>query len=254
MKTLEGSLNPKILAKFIKFLNVEERFNVKENDSIVSRYYYLCDTYKRFLSETLEFNTLYKYLAIFNLNIPELEFSIILSSISNIKDTISLFDYSLDIIEESSYDNSYIVLVKLLINYYLYHNNYSLMIFQDRVIEGLKSITCRDTKLTILKQVYDNSYAYNTTYTIKPLEEIINIITSNKEELLSIYSIDSLSIFGSYVKHKETIYSDVDLIVGGITSDTIRALEEYLSLKLDLRVSIVNEIDITRSETSIKII
>ena len=78
---------------------------------------------------------------------------------------------------------------------------------------------------------------------MKTLNEIITIIAAHKSELMSMYKIKSIGVFGSYVRNEQTPQSDVDILVdfeeGATVSlfklvDIENRLGGYLGAKVDL--------------------
>jgi uncharacterized protein len=75
---------------------------------------------------------------------------------------------------------------------------------------------------------------------MKTLQEIKSILEREKKNLFQKYLIQSLGIFGSYVRFEQTPLSDVDLLVefhdqiGSEFIDLAEELEDLLEVKVDL--------------------
>jgi hypothetical protein len=75
---------------------------------------------------------------------------------------------------------------------------------------------------------------------MKKLEEIKRILAEHKHELHEKYHVQSIGLFGSYVRGDQTSKSDVDILVefdapiGWEIVDLRDYLEEILGMKVDL--------------------
>jgi uncharacterized protein len=75
---------------------------------------------------------------------------------------------------------------------------------------------------------------------MKTLQEIKSILEREKKNIFQKYPIQSLGIFGSYVRFEQTPLSDVDLLVefhdqiGSGFIDLAEELEDLLEVKVDL--------------------
>jgi len=76
---------------------------------------------------------------------------------------------------------------------------------------------------------------------MKPTNEIIKVLNTNKEELKSKYKVKAIRIFGSYAKGEQKETSDIDIIVDFEEYPTLieflriqEELENLLGVKVDL--------------------
>lgn len=79
---------------------------------------------------------------------------------------------------------------------------------------------------------------------IMTLDDLKNIISAHRQELLEKYYIKSIGVFGSYARGEQTEESDVDLLVEFNTEIDfflIFDLEEYISKLLNKKVEVFTE-------------
>lgn len=79
---------------------------------------------------------------------------------------------------------------------------------------------------------------------MKTLDEIKNILASNREILERKYKVKAIGVFGSYVRGKQKKRSDIDILVEYTeTPDFFEFLdlEEYLSDRLGIKVDLVTK-------------
>jgi predicted nucleotidyltransferase len=80
---------------------------------------------------------------------------------------------------------------------------------------------------------------------MKTLEEIKAELETLKPTLKKRFKVETLDIFGSYVRKQATEKSDIDLLVTYSTTDydyfTILGLRNYLRRKLHMKVDIVSK-------------
>jgi len=75
---------------------------------------------------------------------------------------------------------------------------------------------------------------------MKTLDEIKNILTQHKEELVDRYKVKEIGIFGSYIRGEQEVKSDVDILVefkepiGLKFTELAEVLESILEVKVDL--------------------
>lgn len=75
---------------------------------------------------------------------------------------------------------------------------------------------------------------------MKTLDEIKNILTQHKEELVDKYKVKEIGIFGSYIRGEQEGESDVDILVefkepiGLEFTELAEFLESILEVKVDL--------------------
>ena len=75
---------------------------------------------------------------------------------------------------------------------------------------------------------------------MKPLKEIKYVLRDHRDELFSVYPIQSLAIFGSYARNEQDENSDLDIIVefngkiGIRFVDLAEDLENIIGVKVDL--------------------
>jgi len=75
---------------------------------------------------------------------------------------------------------------------------------------------------------------------MKTLDEIKNILTQHKEELVDRYKVKEIGIFGSYIRGEQEGESDVDILVefkepiGLKFTELAEFLESILGVKVDL--------------------
>lgn len=75
---------------------------------------------------------------------------------------------------------------------------------------------------------------------MKTLDEIKNILTQHKEELVDRYKVKEIGIFGSYIRGEQEVESDVDILVefkepiGLKFTELAEVLESILGVKVDL--------------------
>jgi hypothetical protein len=75
-------------------------------------------------------------------------------------------------------------------------------------------------------------------------QEILNIIRNNKSEMEFRYGVQRLGLFGSYVKEKQRVKSDIDMLVTfnrDIDLFDFLDLREYLESLLHAKVDLVME-------------
>lgn len=70
--------------------------------------------------------------------------------------------------------------------------------------------------------------------------DILNFLTSHKEEIFSRFSLKSLGLFGSYAKEKATENSDIDIVISTDKKDFFLRddLREYLESALGKPVDV----------------
>lgn len=74
--------------------------------------------------------------------------------------------------------------------------------------------------------------------------EIIKIIRNSKPEMESLYGVQRLGLFGSYVREKQSKRSDIDILVSfnrDIDLFDFLDLREYLESQLRIKVDLVME-------------
>lgn len=75
-------------------------------------------------------------------------------------------------------------------------------------------------------------------------KEIIKIIRNSKPEMESLYGVQRLGLFGSYVREKQSKRSDIDILVTfnrDIDLFDFLELREYLESRLSIKVDLVME-------------
>lgn len=75
-------------------------------------------------------------------------------------------------------------------------------------------------------------------------KEIIKIIRNSKPEMESLYGVQRLGLFGSYVREKQSKRSDIDILVTfnrDIDLFDFLDLREYLESRLSFKVDLVME-------------
>jgi uncharacterized protein len=75
-------------------------------------------------------------------------------------------------------------------------------------------------------------------------KEIIKIIRNSKPEMESLYGVQRLGLFGSYVREKQSKRSDIDILVTfnrDIDLFDFLDLREYLEGQLHIKVDLVME-------------
>ncbi len=75
-------------------------------------------------------------------------------------------------------------------------------------------------------------------------QEIITIIRNSKPEMESLYGVQRLGLFGSYVREKQSKRSDIDILVTfnrDIDLFDFLDLREYLESRLSIKVDLVME-------------
>ncbi len=75
-------------------------------------------------------------------------------------------------------------------------------------------------------------------------KEIIKIIRNSKPEMESLYGVQRLGLFGSYVREKQRKKSDIDILVTfnrDIDLFDFLDLREYLESQLSIKVDLVME-------------
>ncbi|MFH2076071.1 MAG: nucleotidyltransferase family protein [Pseudomonadota bacterium] len=75
-------------------------------------------------------------------------------------------------------------------------------------------------------------------------KEIIKIIRNSKPEMESLYGVQRLGLFGSYVREKQSKRSDIDILVTfnrDIDLFDFLDLREYLESQLSIKVDLVME-------------
>ncbi|MBU3930912.1 MAG: nucleotidyltransferase family protein [Proteobacteria bacterium] len=75
-------------------------------------------------------------------------------------------------------------------------------------------------------------------------KEIIKIIRNSKPEMESLYGVQRLGLFGSYVREKQSKRSDIDILVTfnrDIDLFDFLDLREYLENQLSIKVDLVME-------------
>ena len=79
---------------------------------------------------------------------------------------------------------------------------------------------------------------------MKPIKEIREVLSLQKQSLCEIYQITEIGIFGSYARGEETEASDIDILVDYETAPTFIMLVEfrdYLSQLFGLKVDVVTK-------------
>lgn len=77
---------------------------------------------------------------------------------------------------------------------------------------------------------------------MKLLEEIKNILTKHKEELMVKYKVKELGVFGSFLRGEQNKKSDIDILIDfHETPDLFTFIEnrDYISRKLGKKVDLV---------------
>jgi uncharacterized protein len=79
---------------------------------------------------------------------------------------------------------------------------------------------------------------------MKNLDELKQILSTQKQSLCNRYQLTTLGIFGSYARGEQTEASDVDILVDYETAPTfveLVELRDYLSEIFDLKVDVVTK-------------
>jgi uncharacterized protein len=79
---------------------------------------------------------------------------------------------------------------------------------------------------------------------MKTINEILQVLSLQKQSLCENYQITEIGIFGSYARGEETEASDIDILVGYETAPTfvmLVELRDYLSQLFGLKVDIVTK-------------
>ncbi|OPX17494.1 nucleotidyltransferase [candidate division WOR-3 bacterium 4484_100] len=91
---------------------------------------------------------------------------------------------------------------------------------------------------------------------MKTIEEIKKILTVHKKEMMRLYKIKEIEIFGSYVRNEQKKRSDVDIIIDFYeVPDLFKfiEIEEYLENLLGIKVDLVRK-PVLRAELKDKIL
>jgi hypothetical protein len=86
------------------------------------------------------------------------------------------------------------------------------------------------------------------------LQQIANILKSNKEYIFQHYKAEVKGIFGSYSRGEQKPESDVDILVSfekGATLFTLAGLINYLQDKIGIKVDVVSEKAVKKNVRSI---
>lgn len=78
---------------------------------------------------------------------------------------------------------------------------------------------------------------------MKTLNEIKNILTQHKEELVDRYKVKEIGIFGSYIRGEQEVKSDVDILVEFKEPIGLEFIElaEFLESILEVKVDLVSK-------------
>ena len=79
---------------------------------------------------------------------------------------------------------------------------------------------------------------------MKPIKEIREVLSLQKQSLCEIYQITEIGIFGSYARGEETEASYIDILVDYETAPTfimLVELRDYLSQLFGLKVDVVTK-------------
>lgn len=78
---------------------------------------------------------------------------------------------------------------------------------------------------------------------MKTLDEIKNILTQHKEELVDKYKVKEIGIFGSYIRGEQEGESDVDILVEFKEPIGLEFIElaEFLESILEVKVDLVSK-------------
>jgi uncharacterized protein len=76
----------------------------------------------------------------------------------------------------------------------------------------------------------------------KPITQILSILRETLPYVQNLYRIDSMEVFGSYVRSEENDESDLDILVSFTSTPSLIKfieLENYLTDKLGIKVDLV---------------
>lgn len=245
IKKLTGALNPKLARKVARYL--------AENEFSYLQYQEHSDVFKAihnallvFLADDVTSDSVKIMLDILDIVIEQSLINVAVSSIKQIEEVEELILFFVQSYKEQRFGKQTLLLLKLLVNQWLFKNHYSLLVLRPSCTRQLKNMMDESGDLAVIRKLvvsfYQDDYARNTVVRVRTQQEMIAAIEDVKDVLMLQYGIIELSMFGSYANHTQNEFSDLDLLIAAkeeLTAFEMSAINDYLSAMLELKVNVV---------------
>lgn len=254
IKKLKGPMSPKLARKIARYL-VEDKFTYEQYHEQSEEFKKIHNSFVEFLALDMNIVTINSVLKALEIEIEKNMIELALASVKNIKEVMELFELFVESYKESRFGEQTLLVFKLIMNHWLFKNGYSLLIIYPSFTKELANLVKYGGDIAVMKRLvtsfYIESYVRNTVVKVKTQEEIIKEISKVKDVLKLQYGINELEIFGSYAKETQNEFSDLDLLVetkSELNEFEIYAMNDYLSVILELKVNIAVQSDFVHDE------
>lgn len=269
MMTFQDSYNPKIDFRFLAFTNMninqyESTYNLRkvfneEMEAITKDQIDLIKSkqaFKILKQEGINNKSLKKCLMLFDTCIPNSRIQSLINY-SNELDNQDYFDYAcklfIYIIKKELFYSLNNKMAILIFNSILYMNKAIPIIVYPHNMQSLTQLINSGLSLEGVKEfmmkMSSISVKYNTKHEMVSRDEIISILLKNKTDIEREFTVNHVTLTGSYVNGLYTEYSDVDLIIEMKDKDKKKELENYLINLFKVPVDIVlSDDDFTNAE------
>ncbi len=254
IKKLKGPMNPKLARKIARYL-VEDKFTYEQYHEQSEEFKKIHNSFVEFLALDMNIVTFNSVLKALEIEIEKNMIELALASVKNIKEVMELFELFVESYKESRFGEQTLLVFKLIMNHWLFKNGYSLLIIYPSFTKELANLVKYGGDIAVMKRLvtsfYIESYVRNTIVKVRSQEEIIKEIKKIKDVLVLQYGINKLEIFGSYAKGTQNEFSDLDLLIetkDDLNEFEIYAMNDYLSVILELKVNIAVQSDFVHDE------
>ena len=254
IKKLKGPMNPKLARKIARYL-VEDKFTYEQYHEQSEEFKKIHNSFVEFLALDMNIVTINSVLKVLEIEIEKNMIELALASVKNIKEVMELFELFVESYKESRFGEQTLLVFKLIMNHWLFKNGYSLLIIYPSFTKELANLVKYGGDIAVMKRLvtsfYIESYVRNTIVKVRSQEEIIIEIKKIKDVLVLQYGINKLEIFGSYAKGTQNEFSDLDLLIetkDDLNEFEIYAMNDYLSVILELKVNIAVQSDFVHDE------
>ena len=242
---ITGKRNPRLAHKIIQYLKDDDKFTFEEIRNRDERFTSLLSGFFDMLSKEISEESILSFLDILNISIESEELENIVTILLECEYFEQLIDYFISILKDTKYGIHTEVIMKLLVNYWLYKNGYSLLVFYEGTMSRILGMINEDEDMEVIKKLigieYSKNYYKNEAVTARSVVDIEEILLKKQEELNAFYGITKLCIYGAYANETENEFSDCNIYVGAnrfLSVDEIMSLKDYLKVVLQTKVDL----------------
>jgi predicted nucleotidyltransferase len=245
IEKLKNEMNPNLSKRVVCYLS-ENIFTY--NDILVDNELFKLAhlAFMEILKNNLSFARFKFLLILLKEEIEEETLEEMIDEMKSVENVEQLFDKVLRLLKEYNSLSNYDIIIKVLVNHFMYNHGYSLVVFYPFYIGVLNYHIANgmedDGIKSLLTTIYNQSYQLNTIYEIKTTDEIVRIICSVQDVLEHQVFVSHLYLFGSYCLGTQTKFSDVDIYIEPIV-DNIVSINDFLTTVLGIKVNVSLEKD-----------